>query len=100
VTADIPGEVIGARAPARDAMQPGKVMRFKTAAAVGSVGAVVSMASAAPLLVQSGVPAVAGVLLVGATGVVVTVMLATLLMLATGAGPATAAAQPGALVSG
>ena len=49
---------------------------------MGAVGAVPSMASATVAVLQSsGVPAVAGVLLVGLTGVLVTVLLAALLVL-------------------
>ena len=82
VTADIPEGVTSAQPPAEHASQPGRVLSFKTAARVGAVGAVPSMASAAAALVQfSGVPAVAGVLFVGATGLFVAGLLTALLML-------------------
>jgi hypothetical protein len=82
VTADIPDGVLSARPPAGHLDDPGKVLSFKVAARVGAVGAVPSMASATVVLMQStGVPAVAGVLLVGLTGVVVAGLLTALLML-------------------
>lgn len=82
LTADIPDGVTSAQPPAGPAGEPGRVLSFKTAARVGAVGASPSMASAAVVLVQSsGVPAVAGVLLVGLTGVLVAGLLAALLML-------------------
>jgi hypothetical protein len=82
LTADIPDEVTSARPSTGHAREPGRVLSFKTAARVGAVGAVPSMASAAVVLVQSsGVPAVAGVLLVGLTGLLVAGLLAALLML-------------------
>jgi hypothetical protein len=82
LTADIPGGVTSAQPPAGHAREPGRVLSFKTAVLVGAVGAGPSMASAAAVLVQSsGVPAVAGVLLVGLTGVFVAGLLAALLML-------------------
>jgi Domain of unknown function (DUF1707) len=81
LTADIPGSVTGARPSGEDAREPGR-LSFKTAARVGAVGASPAVASAAVVLMQSsGVPAVAGVLLVGLTGVLVTVLLAALLVL-------------------
>jgi hypothetical protein len=81
LTADIPGSVTSAQPSAGPAREPGRVLSFKTAARVGAVGAALSMASAAVVLMQSsGVPAVAGVLLVGATGLVVAGLLAALLM--------------------
>jgi len=81
-TADIPDGVTSAQPPAEHAREPGRVLSFKTAALVGAVGAGPSMASAAVVLMQSsGVPAVAGVLLVGLTGLFVTGLLAALLML-------------------
>jgi hypothetical protein len=81
LTADLPGRVTGAQPPAEHAREPGRVLSFKTAARVGAVGASPSMASAAVLLMQSGgVPAIAGVLLVGLTGLFVAGLLATLLM--------------------
>ena len=82
LTADIPDGVTSAEPPAGHAREPGRMLSFKTAARVGAVGASPSMASAAVVLVQSSaVPAVAGVLLVGLTGLVVAGLLATLLML-------------------
>lgn len=82
LTADIPDGVISAEPSAEHAHEPGRVLSFKTAASVGAVGASPSMASAAVVLVQSsGVPAVAGVLLVGLTGLFVAGLLAALLML-------------------
>jgi hypothetical protein len=82
LTADIPGRVTSAQLSDEHAPEPGRALSFKTAAGVGAVGAVPSMASAAVILLQSsGVPAVAGVLAVGATGLFVTVLLAALLVL-------------------
>jgi hypothetical protein len=82
LTADIPDGVISAQPSAEHAHEPSRVLSFKTAAGVGAVGAGPSMASAAVVLVQSGgVPAVAGVLLVGLTGLFVAGLLAALLML-------------------
>jgi hypothetical protein len=82
LTADIPGWVTGAQPSGGDARGPGRALSFKTAARVGAVGAAPAVASAAVVLMQSsGVPAVVGVLLVGLTGVLVTVLLATLLVL-------------------
>lgn len=81
-TADIPDGVTSAQPPAEHAHEPGRVLSFKTAAFVGAVGAGPSMASAAVALLQAGRgPAVAGVLLVGLTGLFVTGLLAALLML-------------------
>ena len=81
LTADIPGSVTRAQPSGEDARAPGR-LSFKTAARVGAVGASPAVASAAVVLMQSsGVPAVAGVLLVGLTGVLVTVLLAALLVL-------------------
>jgi len=82
LTADIPGWVTTAQLPAEQAREPGRMLSFKTAAAVGAVGAGPSMASAAVVVMQPGtVPAVAGLLVVGLTGVLVTGLLAALLML-------------------
>ncbi|MGH3209477.1 MAG: DUF1707 SHOCT-like domain-containing protein [Trebonia sp.] len=82
LTADIPDGVTSAQPPAEHVREPGKALSFKTAAGVGAVGAVPSMASAAVVLVQAGgVPAVAGVLLVGLTGLFVAGLLAALLVL-------------------
>jgi membrane protein implicated in regulation of membrane protease activity len=82
LTADIPGWVTSAQPAAEQASEPGRMLSFKTAASVGAVGAGPSMASAAVVMMQSSsVPAVAGVLLVGLTGVFVTGLLAALLML-------------------
>ena len=80
--ADIPDGVTSAQLPPEHAREPGRVLSFKTAARVGAVGASPSVASAAVVMMQSsGVPAVAGVLLVGLTGVFVAGLLAALLML-------------------
>ena len=81
--ADIPDRVVtSARPPAGDAREPGRVLSFRTAARVGAVGAGPSVASAAVVMTQaSGVPAAAGVLLVGLTGLFVAGVLAGLLML-------------------
>jgi Domain of unknown function (DUF1707) len=82
LTADIPDGVTSAQPPAAPAREPGRVLSVKTAARVGAVGAVPSMASAAVALMQSSrVPAVTGVLLVGATGLLVAGLLTALLML-------------------
>jgi hypothetical protein len=82
LTADIPGWVTSVQPSDEDAPEPGTVLGFKTAARVGAVGASPAMASAAVVMIQSsGVPAVAGVLLVGLTGLSVAVLLAALLML-------------------
>jgi hypothetical protein len=82
LTADIPDGVTSAQPAAEHASEPGRVLSFSTAARVGAVGAGPSMASAAVVLMQSsGVPAVAGVLLVGLTGLFVAGLLAALLML-------------------
>jgi hypothetical protein len=81
-TADIPDRVASAQPSAEHPREPGRVLSFKTAARVGAVGAGPSMASTAAVLVHSsGVPAVAGVLLVGLTGLFVAGLLATLLIL-------------------
>jgi hypothetical protein len=82
LTDDVPGSVDGAQPSAERAREPGRALSFKTAVRVGAVGAGPSMASAAVVLIQSGaVPAVAGVLLVGLTGLSVALLLAALLML-------------------
>jgi Domain of unknown function (DUF1707) len=82
LTADLPGLVTSAQPSAEVARAPGRALSFKTAVRVGAVGAGPSMASAAVVLLQAGgVPAVAGVLLVGVTGLSVAVLLAALLML-------------------
>ena len=82
LTADLPGPVTSAQPSAERAREPGRALSFSTAVRVGAVGAGPSMASAAVVLLQSGgVPAVAGVLLVGLTGLSVAVLLAVLLML-------------------
>jgi hypothetical protein len=81
LTSDIPGWVTSAPSADEPARAPGRALSFKTAAGVGAVGAVPSMASAAVAMTQSsGVPAVVGVLVVGLTGVLVTVLLAALLV--------------------
>ena len=82
LTADIPGWVTSSRPSDEDVREPGRMLSFKTAARVGAVGAGPAMASAAVVIVQSsGLPAVAGVLLVAVTGLSVTVLLAVLMML-------------------
>jgi Domain of unknown function (DUF1707) len=82
LTADIPDWVTTVQPPAEDAAEPGKMLSFKTAIRVGAVGASPSVASAAIVVMQSGtVPAAAGVLIVGLTGVFVAGLLAALLML-------------------
>jgi len=81
LTADIPGWVTSDQPPAEDVREPGRVLSFKTAARVGAVGAGPGTASAAVVMMQSsGVPAVAGVLLVGLTGLLMAGLLAALLM--------------------
>ncbi|MGD0706674.1 MAG: DUF1707 domain-containing protein, partial [Trebonia sp.] len=81
LTADVPSGVVSAEVSDEHAREPGRVLSFKTAARVGAVGAVPSMASAAVVLTQSsGVPAVAGVLVVGLTGLLVAALLAALLV--------------------
>jgi hypothetical protein len=81
LTADIPGWVTSAPSAGEPARAPGRALSFKTAAGVGAIGAVPSMASAAVAMTQAtGVPAVVGVLVVGLTGVLVTVLLAALLV--------------------
>jgi len=82
LTADIPAGVTSAQLSAEHAPEVSRMLSFKTAVRVGAVGAGPAMASAAAVLVQSsGVPAVAGVLLVGVTGLFVAGLLAALLML-------------------
>ena len=82
LTADIPDRATSAQPSDEHAREPGRMLSFKTAARVGVVGAGPSMASAAVVLVQSsGVPVVAGVMLVGMTGLFVAGLLAALLML-------------------
>jgi hypothetical protein len=82
LTADVPDSVTSSQPPAERAREPGRALGFKTAVRVGAVGAGPSMASAAVVLIQSSaVPAVAGVLLVGLTGLSVALLLAALLML-------------------
>jgi hypothetical protein len=82
LTADIPDGVTSAQSSSEHAREPGRALSFKTAARVGAVGAVPSTVSAAVVLTQSsGVPAVAGVLLVGLTGLLVAGLLAALLVL-------------------
>jgi hypothetical protein len=82
LTADIPAGVTSVQPSTEHVREPGRVLSFKTAARVGAVGAVPSMASAVVVLVHSsGVPAAAGVLLVGVTGLLVAGLLAALLML-------------------
>jgi uncharacterized membrane protein len=82
LTADLPGWVTSAQPSAEVARAPGRALSFKTAVRVGAVGAGPGMASAAVVLLQAGgVQAVAGVLLVGLTGLLVAVLLAVLLVL-------------------
>jgi uncharacterized protein DUF1707 len=82
LTAGLPSGVTGAQPSPDDAGEPGRVLSFQTAARVGAVGAGLSMGSAAVVLAQSsGVPAIAGVLVVGLTGLFVAALLAALLML-------------------
>ena len=82
LTSDIPDGVTSAEPSAEHAPEPGRVLGFKTAARLGAVGALPSMGSAAVVLMQSSaVPAVAGVLLVGLTGLLVAALLAALLTL-------------------
>ncbi len=82
LTSDIPDGVTSAEPSAEHAPEPGRVLSFKTAARLGAVGALPSMGSAAVVLMQSSaVPAVAGVLLVGLTGLLVAALLAALLTL-------------------
>jgi Domain of unknown function (DUF1707) len=79
---DLPDRVAGVQLSDEDALEPGRMLSFKTAVRVGAVGATPAMASAAVLLVQSSaVPAVAGVILVALTGLSVAMLLAVLLML-------------------
>ena len=79
LTSDIPDGVTSAEPSAEHAREPGRVLSFKTAARFGAVGAIPSMGSAAVVLVQSSaVPAVAGVLLVGLTGLLVAALLTLL----------------------
>jgi hypothetical protein len=81
LTADIPGWVSSVQPSDEHARAPGRVLSFKTAALVGAIGASPSVASTAVVVTQSsGVPAVAGVLLVGLTGVFVAGLLTALLM--------------------
>ena len=82
LTADIPALETSDQPPARHAREPGRTLSFKTAARVGAVGASPAVASAAVVMMQSsGVPAVAGVLLVGLTGLLAAGLLTALLML-------------------
>ena len=82
LTADLPDSVTSAQPSPERAREPGRALSFKTAVRVGAVGAGPSMASAAVVLIQSSaVPAVAGVLLVGLTGLSVALLLAALLVL-------------------
>jgi hypothetical protein len=82
LTADIPDGVADSEPSLEPARASGRMLSFKTAARVGVVGAFPSMASASVVLAQaSAVPAVAGVLLVGLTGVLLAGLLTALLML-------------------
>ena len=81
LTADVPSRLPSPDLPDEHAGEPARMLSFKTAARVGAVGAGPSMASAAVVLAQSsGVPAVAGVLVVGLTGLLVAGLLTALLM--------------------
>jgi len=81
LTADLPDEATSAQPSAEHAREPGRVLSFKTAARVGAIGAFPSMASAVVVVQSSRVPAVAGGLLVGLTGLFVAALLTALLML-------------------
>jgi hypothetical protein len=81
LTADIPDEVTSAQPSAERVRESGRVLSFKTAARVGTVGAFPSMVSALVVTQSSRVPAVAGGLLVGLTGLFVAGLLTALLML-------------------
>ena len=81
LTADIPDGVTSDLPSAERPREPGRVLGFKTAARVGAVGAFPSMASALVVVQSSRVPAVAGGLLVGLTGLFVAGLLTALLML-------------------
>ena len=81
LTADIPDAVTSAQPSVERAGEPGRVLSFKTAARVGAVGAFPSMASALVVVQSSRVPAGAGGLLVGLTGLFVAGLLTALLML-------------------
>jgi hypothetical protein len=76
--------VTSAQPSAEHARAPGRVLSFKTAARVGAVGAGPSMASAVVVVQSSQLPAVAGVLIVGLTGLFVAGLLAAVLMLVSG----------------
>jgi len=79
LTADIPAGVASARPEAEPARGPGMVLSFKTVARVSAVGASPSMAFTALMVQARGVPAVAGVILVGLTGLLAAGLLAVLL---------------------
>ena len=81
LTADIPDGVTSDQPSPGHIREPGRVLSFKTAARVGAVGAGPSMASAVVLVQFGAVPAVAGVLLVGLTGLLMAGLLTALLML-------------------
>ena len=82
LTADLPALVTSDQPPARHPREPGRALSFKTAARVGAVGASPAVASAAVVMMRSsGVPAVAGVLIVGLTGLLAAGLLTALLML-------------------
>ncbi len=81
LTAGVADWVTSAEPCAELAREPGRVLSFKMAARVGAVGASLSMASAAVAVMQSsGAPAIAGVLVVGLTGLFVAGLLTALLM--------------------
>ena len=82
LTADIPDGVTSAQPSAEHAREPAGRSASRRRPALARSVPCPSMASAAVVLVQSsGVPAVAGVLLVGLTGLFVAGLLAALLML-------------------
>ena len=82
LTADLPDSATSAQPSPERAREPGRALSVKTAARVGAVGASPAVASAAVVMMQSsGVPAVAGVLLVGLTGLLAAGLLTALLML-------------------
>lgn len=81
LTADVPDSLATAQHLDELEPRPARVLSVKTAARVGAVGAIPSMVSAAVAMTHtSSVPAVVGVLVVGLTGVLVTVLLTLLLV--------------------
>ena len=106
LTADIPDGITSALPAAEPAQEPGSRLSVKTAARVGAVGAIPSTAAAATVLLQAGgVPALAGVLFVGLTGLLVTGLLTAALVVlswavrrsrqGTAQGPPSGPARPG-----